>query len=93
VGRPRLPKNLPRVSCSACAGSDVHCCTYYSSLFCDESNCNVSGANYACANHFNHCDSGGICWNQSGYQCCDCLCSWCSPCNSAKCICHGAVSK
>jgi hypothetical protein len=88
IGMPRGGKERILVSCSACAGSDDHCCNYYSSVFCNGSSCNTSGYNWKCEYHFDGCSSGSYCWSYGGHQCCDCFCSWCSPCNSAKCICY-----
>lgn len=88
VGVPRQA-SVAAASCSPCPGSNVHCCNYYSSLFCNGSSCNTSSYYHKCQYYYQGCESGGFCWSHNGHKCCDCKCSYCSRCNTVYCICYG----
>ena len=66
-------------------------CRSYSTQFCSGSTCACNPSHNFCCSPANFgCHSaGGDCWSSQGKKCCDCSCSYCSPCNTVNCICFG----
>jgi hypothetical protein len=67
-------------------------CRSFSTRFCSGHSCVCNRAqNFCCQNLNGICPHQvtANCWSSNGHRCCDCSCSWCSPCNSADCICYG----
>jgi len=66
-------------------------CRSLSSQFCSGHNCVCNPSHNFCCSNLNGICPGtrGNCWSSQGKKCCDCSCSFCSPCNTVDCICYG----